>query len=109
MARKNEVRFREFLNTLENGGSAYVKFEVIHQRNGVSAEFRIKDCSRYEATLDFCVYGVGAKDTANALAKLATLKRAITEFEQAYLAALDKHKARLAGRKAKKKKARAGR
>lgn len=100
MTRKNKVLFREFLNTLEDGGTAYVKFRVHYKRNSVIATFTIKDCVN-EATLEF--YIRGAKDTTNVRAKLATLKRAVIEFEQAYLSALEKHKKRLASRKAKKK------
>ena len=99
MTRKNKVLFREFLNTLEDGGTAYVKFKVHYRRNKVSAFFAIKDCVN-EATLEF--YISGAKDTTNVRAKVAILKKAVVEFEQAYLAALDKHEARLKARKAKR-------
>jgi len=101
MAQKNKVQFREFLNTLEHGGTAYVRFTVHYKRSSVAAYFTIKDCSN-EATLEFRMSK--AKDATNALAKLAMLKRAVTEFEQAYLAALEKHKAYLKAKKAKKEK-----
>lgn len=101
MAQKNIVQFREFLNTLEDGGSAFVKFTVDYKRNGVNAYFTLKDCSS-QATLEF--YVSGKKDTTNVRTKLKILKTAVTEFEQAYLAALEKHEARLKKRKKRKKK-----
>ena len=95
------VRFREFLNTLEDGGSAYVRFAVHYKRNAVHAYFTIRDCNQ-EATLEFSVSG--SRSPANVLAKLEILKTAVTEFEQAHLAALKKHQKRLAIKKAKKAK-----
>ena len=102
MTRRNEVRFREFLNTIDGGGTAYVTFKVHYTSRGIRATFSIKDC-QHEIWLDFNVSKSG--DATNELAKLETLKTAITEFEQAYLAALKKHNALVERRKAKKKNA----
>lgn len=96
------VRYREFLNTVEHGGIAYVTWAVGYKRNSVQASFSVRDCNN-EAVLDF--YVAGKKSPKNELAKLEILKDAVAQFETAYLVALDKHKKRLALRKARKKKA----
>lgn len=100
MARIKKVYYREFLNTLEAGGSAYVTFNIEPMRNGVSASFTLKDCNS-EATIEF--YLRGDKDTLNVRSKIATLKEAVTEFEAGYISALDIHEARIKQKKAKAK------
>ena len=103
MTKMKSTYYREFLNTLEAGGSAYVTFNIEPMRNGVSASFTLKDCSS-DATIEF--YLRGDKDTLNVRSKIAILKQAVDEFETAYIHALDIHEARI---KLKKEKAKARR
>ncbi len=99
MARRNEVRFREFLNTVEHGGAAYVMFKVNYKPTRVVATFTIKDCSQ-EASLDF--YWSTKQSPENELAKIELLKCAVLEFEEAYHVAVDKRLKYLARKKKKK-------
>ena len=100
MTKMKTTRFREFLNTRKDGGSAYVTFNVEPMRNGVSASFTLRDCSN-DATIEF--YLRGDNDTLNVRSKIAILKQAVDEFEAAYINALDLHEARIKLKKAKAK------
>ena len=86
VTKRHVVQFREFLNLVEDGGSAYVKFTVTRTSKRVSASFTIKDCNN-EASLDF--YWSDGKLPENELYKLEMLKRAVLEFEEAYLSAIE--------------------
>jgi hypothetical protein len=86
---------RQFLNTEEDGGAAYIKASVNEAETTGSgkgkyfdAEFCIADCGRV-VTLDFSVYGSDGGGTANARQKIAKLRRAVVAFEKALLDQLD--------------------
>lgn len=106
MPKRKVVRFREFLNTVEHGGTALVSFEASISKTGyVSGEFSVKDCNE-TATLEFYVPGDvrrGKPRVENALRKIATMKAAIEQFEEAYLQMLD-DRAKFLKSKAKKAK-----
>lgn len=88
---------RQFLNTEEAGGVAFIKASVseasVNPDGYVSfdAELTISDCSR-QVTLDFSVYGSAdntAESVANVRTKLRRLKQTIAAFEQAVSEQLD--------------------
>lgn len=101
MPKKDIVRFREFLNTLESGGNAFVAFRVDRTTKRVNANFTIRDCHN-TAELEFYWSGKGAPK--NELAKIEMLERAVREFKEAYLTAVDKRMKYLKRKKKKKAK-----
>ena len=85
---------RQFLNTEEYGGTAFVEAMVgeLSPRSGIDASLTIADCNR-QINLDFSVYRV--EDISNQLGKLRRLKSAIAGLEgvlREQIAALEKSK-----------------
>ena len=84
---------RQFLNTEEQGGTAFIEVtvgEVDTTHSGekfVDADITIADCSR-KVTLDFSVYDKEALE--NNLTKLRRLRLAIQRFERSLLDAYNK-------------------
>lgn len=93
---KTVFQRRQFLNTEDDGGAAYIKAYVNEAESSGSgfgkhldAELVLADCNRI-VTLDFSVYGSDGTASANARQKIAKLRRAVVAFEAALLAQLDK-------------------
>lgn len=92
--RNTVYKRRQFLNTEENGGNAFINCSVSEaDENSIDADITLSDCSR-QITLDFSIYGhrengVNAADAANLRQKISKLRKTIVAFEAALLAQLD--------------------
>lgn len=91
MSTDNLLYRRQFLNSEEHGGTAFVEATVYvstHRatRGEFSASLKVADCSRM-VTLDFDVYG--DSDADNVRQKLQRFGRSWRAFEQAVLEQLD--------------------
>lgn len=90
--RDNERVFyeRQFLNSEEHGGTAFVEATIRAGRHSdssgwIDANFSVADCSRV-VDLDFDVYG---DSDENVRQKLNRLEQSVRQFKAAMLAALE--------------------
>lgn len=78
---------RQFLNSEENGGTAFVEARVSEpEHRTFDAELKIADCSRI-VSIDCDVYS--DESAENVRLKVRRLAQAAAAFEKAVLAALD--------------------
>ena len=95
---KRAFYVRQFLNTEEDGGTAFIEFEVrevehYDKASSVDVTFKVADCNRI-VNLDFGVYVSDGDDVEHKRVKLRRLVRAVNGFAKALNAALDEIEAR---------------
>lgn len=77
---------RKFLNTEEQGGTAFVEGTIETGSDSINADFKVGDCNRV-VEFQFGVYG--DEDSTNVRQKVRAFRRAVVAFEATMLAQLD--------------------